>query len=70
LHEFVVRGLIYPINDELEFDPDAMLRFYQRPGWPDALRLFANIDEDEASVLTRVCDALRQLSASTALTEQ
>jgi hypothetical protein len=70
LHEFVARGLIYPINDELEFDPDAMLRFYRRPGWSDALRPFANIDEDETSVLTKVCAAMRQLTADPALSEQ
>jgi len=61
LHEFVARGLIYPIDDELSFDPDAMLRFYQRPGWTDALRIFANIDEDEKSVAARVGAAMREL---------
>jgi hypothetical protein len=61
LHEFVARGLIYPIDDELSFDPDAMLRFYQRPGWTDALRFFANIDEDEKSVAARVGAAMREL---------
>jgi hypothetical protein len=63
LHEFVARGLIYPIDDELSFDPDAMLRFYQRPGWTDALRFFANIDEDENSVAARVAAAMRELLA-------
>ena len=63
LHEFVARGLIYPMNDGLDFDPDAMLRFYRRPNWLEVLRLFANVDEDEASVLERVGAALRQLNA-------
>jgi hypothetical protein len=63
LHEFVERGLIYPIGEELNIDPDAMLRFYQRPDWPTALRLFANIDEDETSVAARVGDALREIAA-------
>lgn len=54
LHGLVARGLIYPIDDELGFAPDAMLRFYQRPDWSTVLRLFANIDEDEASVAARV----------------
>jgi hypothetical protein len=61
LHEFVARGLIYPIDDELSFDLDAMFRFYQRPGWTDALRFFANIDEDEKSVASRVGAAMREL---------
>jgi hypothetical protein len=64
LHAFVARGLVYQFEDERGFDPDAMLRFYQRPNWPDVLRLFANVDEDEASVASRVCAALRELAAS------
>ena len=62
LHEFVARGLIYPIDDEFSFDPDAMLRFYRRLDWPDVLRLFANIDEDEVTVAARVCAAIRDLA--------
>ena len=64
LHAFVARGLIYPIDDETGFDPEAMLRFYQRPGWTDALRLFANIAEDEASVAARVSAAMQELIIS------
>jgi hypothetical protein len=64
LHEFVARGLIYPIDDEFSFDPDAMLRFYQRLDWPDVLRLFANIDEDGATVSARTCAAIRDLALS------
>jgi hypothetical protein len=64
LHAFVARGLIYPFDDDLDFDPVAMLRFYQRPEWTNALRLFANVDEDESSVASRFGDALRKLVAS------
>ncbi|HEX8636202.1 MAG TPA: hypothetical protein VF703_18925 [Pyrinomonadaceae bacterium] len=60
LHEFVARGLIYPVG-EFGFDPDAMLNFYQRPEWPTALRLFANIDEDETSVAAQAAVAMREL---------
>ena len=63
LHTFVARGLIYEV-DELDFDPQAMLRFYLRSDWPDVLRLFANIDEDEATVATRVGLAMRELARS------
>ena len=65
LHGFVARGLIYPIDDELCFDPDAMLRFYRRPGWGAILRLFANVDEDEASVAARAGAAIRELASRT-----
>jgi hypothetical protein len=61
LHAFVARGLIYPIDDNLSFDPDAMLRFHQQPGWTNTLRFFANIDEDEESVAARVGAAMREL---------
>ncbi|MDT7542051.1 MAG: hypothetical protein QOE33_1955 [Acidobacteriota bacterium] len=64
LHAFVARGLIYPMNDDLEFDPTAMFSFYQRRDWADVLRLFANIDEDETSVANRFGDALRDLSGA------
>lgn len=64
LHAFVARELIYPIDDKLSFDPDVMLSFYQRPAWPNVLRLFANIDEDEATVMAQLCAAVRDLAAS------
>lgn len=64
LHEFVARGLIYSIDDELDFDFDAILRFYQRPHWSTVLRLFANIDEDEASTEEQIAAAMRELAAS------
>lgn len=67
LHAFVAQGLIYPIDDGSDFDPDAILRFYQRPDWVNALRLFANIEEDEASVAARVGAALRELVAMRAV---
>jgi hypothetical protein len=62
LHEFVARGLIYPIEEGRGFDPDAMLRFYRRPDWPNVLRLFANVDEDGAAVAARVREVMRGLA--------
>jgi hypothetical protein len=68
LHEFVARGLIYPIDNDDDkcgfeyFDPDAMLRFYQRPEWSKILRLFANIDEDDSTVAARVGAAMHELA--------
>jgi hypothetical protein len=67
LHAFVARGLIYPIENKLgEFslDPEAMLRFYQRRDWSNVLPLFANVEEDEASVAARVGAAMRELAVS------
>lgn len=64
LHGFVALGLIYPIDDKLDFDPEAMLNFYKRQGWSCVLRQFANVDEDEESVSMRVGAALRELGAS------
>ncbi|MBA3242085.1 MAG: hypothetical protein H0T60_12730 [Acidobacteria bacterium] len=64
LHAFVARGLIYPFDIEHNFDPEAMLGFYRRPAWPDALRLFANVEETEAAVMARFADAMRELAAS------
>ena len=63
LHAFVARGLIYPIDHDPCFNPDAMLRFYQRPDWSTVLRLFANVDEDEASVTRRAVAIMRELAA-------
>ncbi|MDT5156179.1 MAG: hypothetical protein QOH51_536 [Acidobacteriota bacterium] len=64
LHAFVARGLVYLFEDERGFDPDAMQRFYRRPDWPNVLWLFANIDEDEASVAACAAAAMRELAAS------
>lgn len=52
LHRFVAAGLI-PRSD---VDPDfgEMMRFYNSPRWQDTLRTFANIDNDESSVLAEV----------------
>jgi len=64
LHAFVARGLIYPIDHGVCFNPDAMLRFYQRPDWPAVLRLFADVDEDQVSVMRRVIVIMRDLASS------
>jgi hypothetical protein len=66
LHRFVECGLIYSTEDEsgsFRWNPDLMLRFYQRPGWLNVLRYFANIDEDENTVGLRTAAKLRQLAS-------
>jgi hypothetical protein len=61
LHRFVECGLIYPLRDE--WSPNSMLQFYQRPGWLNVLRLFANIDESEETVSMKTAARMRQLVA-------
>lgn len=60
LHAFVARGLVYQYADDRGLDPNAMQRFYLRPDWPTALSLFANIDEDAATVAALTREALRE----------
>jgi hypothetical protein len=60
LHAFVERRLVYQI-DELSLDLEGLLGFYQHPEWLSVLRLFANIDEDEAAVAGRTTAALQEL---------
>lgn len=62
LHAFVARGLVPQYEDAQGFDPDSLLRFYQRPDWPTTLRLFADVDNDEASLAPRLRAALLELA--------
>jgi hypothetical protein len=65
LHAFVARGLVPRYEDARGFDPDSLLRFYQRPDWPSALRLFADVDTDEASLASHLRAALLDLTFAT-----
>lgn len=65
MHRFVVHGLIYPFGENRSIDFEAALRFYQRAEWLLVLGLFANIDEDESSIQTRVSKAIRELYPDT-----
>lgn len=74
LHEFVARGLIYAIQDDAcghtkALDFGTMLCFYQQSDWPTVLRLFANIDEDAASITARAGAAMLQLVGSHGVVE-
>ena len=60
LHRFVEYGLIYPFIDE--WNRASMLQFYQRSGWLNVLRLFANIEENEETVAMRAAASMRQLT--------
>ena len=59
LHRFVAAGLIY--QSETDPDFDELCRFYQRPGWQHRLRTFANIDDDESTVLAQTLKVISQL---------
>jgi hypothetical protein len=63
LHRFVECGLIYWIQDNSEWNPAAMLTFYQRPEWLKVLRMFANIDDDKAGVAARGLEIMSELAA-------
>lgn len=51
LHGLVAAGLIY--RAQVDPDLDELLRFYQQPGWQQRLRKFANVDEDQSTVIAR-----------------
>jgi hypothetical protein len=70
LHALVARGLVCEFDERSGLDPGAMQRFYRRPGWPAVLRLFANVDEDEAEVAARAAEAMRELVASRGAAEK
>ena len=62
LHRLVERGLVYALDDGLRLDPEAVSDFYGRPEWPAVLRLFANVDEDDATVAARAAAIMRELA--------
>ena len=59
LHEFVAAGLIY--RSEVDPNLDELVRFYERPDWCQTLRRFANIDEDEATVMANAVKAMADI---------
>ena len=65
MHQFVRRGLIYSDGlsepRSLHFVPEDVLRFYQQSQWPAVLRMFANIDEDEETVLAHLTSEMSKL---------
>jgi hypothetical protein len=56
LHRFVAAGLIF--RSDVDPDLDEIMRFYQRPGWPETLRTFANIDQDRSAVLAETLNVI------------
>jgi hypothetical protein len=56
LHGFVAGGLIY--SAKVDPNPDEMVRFYERPDWCQTLRRFANIEEDEVTVMANAVKAM------------
>ena len=56
LHGFVAAGLVY--RSSVDPNLDDMVSFYERADWSQTLRRFANIDEDEATVMTNAVKAI------------
>lgn len=63
LHGLVAAGLIYRSN----VDPtlDELLDFYRQPGWEQRLRRFANLDQDESTVIANTVNAIAGLRTCT-----
>jgi hypothetical protein len=59
LHGFVAAGLIY--HSDVAPNLNEMLRFYQRTEWQEILRRFANVDDDESTVLVETVKAINDL---------
>jgi len=60
LHGFVAAGLIY--RSDVNPNLDDIVRFYERPDWPQTLRRFANVEEDETTVMANVIRAISSLN--------
>ncbi|HEU4433196.1 MAG TPA: hypothetical protein VFR51_07345, partial [Pyrinomonadaceae bacterium] len=59
IHGFVAAGLVY--RSSIDPGLDEMVSFYERPDWSQTLRKFANIDEDEESVMTNAVKAIADI---------
>ena len=61
LHGLVAAGLMYRTTPDPDFDQ--LLRFYQQPEWKQRLRRFANIDDDEATVIKKTLQEISRLAS-------
>ena len=59
LHRFVAAGLIY--RTDVDPNLDELVGFYRQSGWEQRLRRFANIDEDESTVIANTVKSIRAL---------
>jgi hypothetical protein len=59
LHGLVAAGLIYRTGVDPDFDE--LVGFYRQPGWENRLHRFANVNEDEATVIASTVKAIRAL---------
>ena len=56
---FVESGLIYHLKDLSAFEPKQVIEFYTAAGWQNALRHYANIDQEPEEVAAAIRTALR-----------
>jgi hypothetical protein len=66
VQSFVEAGLVYDLEQASRFDPSDVMHFYSRREWPDILRRYANVDQDEADLARIVAAAVRDLAARSA----
>ena len=62
LHGLVAAGLIYRTGVHPDFDE--LVGFYRQSGWEQRLRRFANVDEDESTVIANTVKAIRVLCSN------
>ena len=62
LHRFVAAGLIY--RTDVDPNLDELVGFYRQSGWEQRLRRFANIDDDESTVIANTVKAIRALCSN------
>ena len=62
LHGLVAAGLIY--RSEVDPDFDELMKFYEQPAWEQRLHRFANVDEDESTVIANTVKAIRALCSN------
>ena len=60
MHQLVAAGLVCRLREELT-DFSSLHPFYQRATWPETLRLFAAVDEDQQTVAEEFCRRMSEL---------
>jgi len=63
VQSFVRDGLVYELEYAHGFDPTAVAQFYARHEWPNILRRYANVDQDEADLACIVSASVSGLAA-------
>ena len=62
IHQLVSSGLVCQFQAELN-DFSSLLDFYKRATWPQTLRWFADVDDDQEKVAEQFCGRMSELAA-------